>query len=155
MIGSHRSLGPEQTTVLERISWDLDRDVLLAEALGQHRLASEIRATLALTREIIALGSSRWGETQMDLEKKIGAEQSDASSKIAEHGEHHIEHEEPFVASLLYLASDIESISPAAAQLCRTAAELVDLTHQRNNPAAAEAGPAGSCGQSTSERAAG
>jgi len=54
LIVGGRPLKPEDIAVLERISSDLERDGLLAGALGQWHLASEINAALTATRQVIA-----------------------------------------------------------------------------------------------------
>jgi hypothetical protein len=135
LITRRSPLKPEDIAVLERISSDLERDGLLAGALGQWHLASEINTALTATRQVIA-----------DLEEDTpsGKTANKRGSRVvflvpqpeetlpAEPG--------PLLASLLYLTADIESISPPAAELCRTAAELLELEQSRASANLTKAG---------------
>jgi hypothetical protein len=135
LITRRRPLKPEDTAVLERISSDLERDGLLAGALGQWHLASEINAALTATRQVIADLAE---DTQLDntgsrrVSGVVFLVPQPEETLLAEPG--------PLLASLLYLTADIESISPPAAELCRTAAELVELEQNRANANLTKAG---------------
>ena len=124
MIKSKRPLRPEDLAVLERISFDLERSCLLAQALAQPRLASEFRSVLASVRRIIA------GETE-DTGPSEGDPESGAVLFSQPEGNLPT-NSASFLASLLYLAADVEPISPPAADLCRAAAELIALEQGKN-----------------------
>ena len=129
MIAHRRPLKPEDIAVLERISSDLERDGLLAGALGQWHLASEINAALTATRQVIANLAEDTQSGKMGNKRASGVVflvPEPEQTLLAEPG--------PLLASLLYLAADIETISPPAAELCRTAAELVELSRAGLTP---------------------
>jgi hypothetical protein len=135
LITRRRPLKPEDIAVLERISSDLERDGLLAGALGQWHLASEINAALTATRQVIADLAE---DTQLD---KTGSRRGSGVVFLVPQPEETLLAEPgPLLASLLYLTADIESISPPAAELCRTAAELVELEQNRANANLTKAG---------------
>ena len=135
MITRRRPLKPEDIAVLERISSDLERDGLRAGALGQWHLASEINAALTATRRVIADLAE---DTQLD---KTGSRCGSGVVLLVPQPEEALPAEPgPLLASLLYLTADIESISPPAAELCRTAAELVELEQNRANANLTKAG---------------
>lgn len=113
---ARRPLRPEDIAVLQRISSDLDRDRILAEALSQRQLASEIDAVMATIRRIIA------GESEQS---------SEVVRFVPQSGESRTPDLASVPASLLYLAADIESLNPPAADLCRAAAELLELGQDR------------------------
>jgi hypothetical protein len=135
LITRRRPLKPEDIAVLERISSDLERDGLLAGALGEWHLASEINAALTATRQLIAdlpedPQSGRTGNKQAS--GVVFLVPPPEETLFSEPG--------PLLASLLYLTADIESISPPAAELCRTAAELLELEQSRANANLTKAG---------------
>ena len=135
MITRRRPLKPEDIAVLERISSDLERDGLLAGALGQWHLASEINTALTATRKAIADLAEDGQSDNMGSRHGSGVVflvPQPEETLLAEPG--------PLLASLLYLTADIESISPPAAELCRTAAELVELEQNRANANLTKAG---------------
>ena len=135
MIVGGRPLKPDDIAVLERISSDLERDGLLAGALGQWHLASEINAALAATRNVI---DDLAEDTQSDNTGNKGV--SGVVVLVPKPEETHFSQPELLLASILYIAADIESISPSAAELCRTAAELVVVEQSRANANLTKAG---------------
>ena len=135
MITRRRPLKPEDIAVLERISSDLERDGLLAGALGEWHLASEINAALTATRQVIADLAE---DTQLD---NTGSRRASGVVFLVPQSEETLLAEPgPLLASLLYLTADIESINPPAAELCRTAAELLELEQNRANANLTKAG---------------
>ena len=135
MITGGSPLKPEDIAVLARISSDLERDGLLAGALGQWHLASEINAALAATRNVIADLAE---DTQVG---KTGNNRASAVVFLVPQPEETLLSEPgSLLASLLYLTADVESISPPAAELCRTAAELLELEQSRASANLTKAG---------------
>jgi hypothetical protein len=135
LITRRRPLKPEDIAVLERISSDLERDGLLAGALGEWHLASEINAALTATRRLVAdlAEDTQSGKTgNQRASRVVFLVPQPEETLLAEPGS--------LLASLLYLTADIESISPPAAELCRTAAELLELEQSRANANLTKAG---------------
>jgi hypothetical protein len=128
-------LKPEDIAVLARISSDLERDGLLAGALGQWHLASQINAALAATRNVIA---------DLAEDTQVGITGNNRASSVVflvpQPEETMLSEPGSLLASLLYLTADIEAISPPAADLCRTAAELLELEQRRANANLTKAG---------------
>jgi hypothetical protein len=135
VITGRSPLKPEDIAVLARISSDLERDGLLAGALGQWHLASQINAALAATRNVIA---------DLAEDTQVGKTGNNRASSVVflvpQPEETLLSEPGPLLASLLYLTADIESISPPAADLCRTAAELLELEQSRANANLTKAG---------------